>query len=359
MCIFTNDKDIPSYVRLSTRTLQYLVIPLLSIAIISVGSHHLEDCPAEPNLPIWHIVAGCSGLIVPVLYLIFDELNPWLSKRFPGLSELLDNAIVFIIPVYIIFEVAWLITGTVWVANVDKQTEVCDETIYVFSLVVMVNFWIHLLTPLIFLISVCCGRIFPILGYCAYWKVVKNAIDMWTFKFRFTTAIFVSLPLGAAMLGIGGMGIEQCDPNVKQKLEDTNNIASQSLNSSTSTDDLSWVDYGYLNIPIWLITAGVLLLLLPVVYTVYDKCCKPDDVNAGCKLASQGVVVTYLLFCLAWAIVGFLWIFGQEDKTNCGPESVTYKFAYASLICLNVLMDAWICIKLSIVLYWALLSDDN
>ena len=34
--------------------------------------------------------------------------------------------------------------------------------------------------------------------------------------YRFTTAVFVSLPLGAAMLGIGGMGIEQCNPNVKQ-----------------------------------------------------------------------------------------------------------------------------------------------
>ena len=37
--------------------------------------------------------------------------------------------------------------------------------------------------------------------------------------YRFTTAIFVSLPLGAAMLGIGGMGIEQCDPNVKQVID--------------------------------------------------------------------------------------------------------------------------------------------
>ncbi|XP_023337827.1 uncharacterized protein LOC111708624 [Eurytemora carolleeae] len=124
MCIFTNDKDIPTYVRLSTRALQYLIIPLLSIAIISVGGHHLEDCPAQPNLPIWHIVAGCSGLLVPILYLLFDELNPALAHRCPILSELMDNTIVFIIPVYILFEVAWLLTGTVWVFSLERDNQV-------------------------------------------------------------------------------------------------------------------------------------------------------------------------------------------------------------------------------------------
>ena len=37
MCIFTSDKDIPGHVRLTTRTLQYLIIPLLSAALLVVG----------------------------------------------------------------------------------------------------------------------------------------------------------------------------------------------------------------------------------------------------------------------------------------------------------------------------------
>ena len=37
MCIFTSDKDIPGHVRLTTRTLQYLIIPLLSLALLVVG----------------------------------------------------------------------------------------------------------------------------------------------------------------------------------------------------------------------------------------------------------------------------------------------------------------------------------
>ncbi|QQP50959.1 Putative LOC100373930, partial [Caligus rogercresseyi] len=70
-----------------------------------------EDfCPAQPNLPLWHAVAGSSGLLIPILYLLFDEINPRISRRFPALSELFDNAVVFILPLYLIFEVAWLIT---------------------------------------------------------------------------------------------------------------------------------------------------------------------------------------------------------------------------------------------------------
>ena len=38
MCIFTSDKDIPGHVRLTTRTLQYLIIPLLSAALLVVGN---------------------------------------------------------------------------------------------------------------------------------------------------------------------------------------------------------------------------------------------------------------------------------------------------------------------------------
>ena len=37
MCIFTSDTEIPGHVRLSTRTLQYLIIPLLSLSLLTVG----------------------------------------------------------------------------------------------------------------------------------------------------------------------------------------------------------------------------------------------------------------------------------------------------------------------------------
>ena len=68
------------------------------IALAIPGLIHLEDCPGQPLLPVWHIVAGSTGLLVPLLYLLFDDLNPALAVRCPGLSEALDNIVVFVLP---------------------------------------------------------------------------------------------------------------------------------------------------------------------------------------------------------------------------------------------------------------------
>ena len=140
------------------------------------GILHVHDCSSQPLLPIWHIVAGSTGLVVtfslsfsnyhhcrwfywtcgntiiicviigitwqiiiidvdsirllgasyhcrynvyhdkpssrssmtdhhhkrpwqvPLLYLLFDDLNPALAKRCPALSEALDNVVVFVLP---------------------------------------------------------------------------------------------------------------------------------------------------------------------------------------------------------------------------------------------------------------------
>ena len=78
-----------------------------------VGALHLDDCQVQPLLPIWHIVAGASGLCTPFFYLLFDDVSPWLTRRFPGISDFIDNAVVCFLPIYIVFEVAWLITGKI------------------------------------------------------------------------------------------------------------------------------------------------------------------------------------------------------------------------------------------------------
>jgi len=356
MCIFTSDKDIPGHVRLSTRTLQYLIIPLLSAALLVVGVLHVNDCQAQPLLPIWHIVAGSTGLIVPLLYLLFDDLNPALAKKCPGLSEALDNVVVFVLPVYILFEIAWLITGTVWVIGVDVSQ--CDKTIHIFSVVVIVNFWIHILTPLLFMLCLCCSRIFPFLGYCTYWNIMKDAIDMWTRTVRLVICVAVSLPLGVSMIGVGVYSLQRCETE-----NDENSFKLDQNNSAVVTDDVmnkDMQDVELHHIPIWLIVAGILVVLVPVFYFIYDAFCKPEDVKQSTKNISQIFVILFLLAGLAWAVVGFVWIFGAHniENTYCGHNSPTYWFAFASLIILNSLMDVWICFKICIILYWALISDE-
>ena len=58
---------------------------------------------------------------------------------------------------YILFEISWLVTGAVWVARVEPEE--CDNTVYMFSLVVIVNFGVHILTPLLFMIILCFSKI--------------------------------------------------------------------------------------------------------------------------------------------------------------------------------------------------------
>lgn len=350
MCIFTNDKDIPGHVRLSTRTLQYLVIPLLSAALLVLGILHVNDCQSQPLLPIWHIVAGSTGLVVPILYLLFDDLNPALAKKCPGLSEALDNVVVFVLPVYILFEISWLITGTVWLFGVPAiGVDKCDKTIYVFSAVVIVNFWIHILTPLLFMLCLCCARIFPFLGYCTYWNIIKDAVDMWTRRVRIVICSAIALPLGSSMIVVGGHSLHACANDPPGNHSDT-------LGMSVKTLHIEMV-----HIPLWLVVAGSLLLFTPVVYYIYDRFCKPEHVAAVAKNLSQMVVILFLLTGLTWAVVGFVWIFGAHDidNNNCGSNSVTYMFAFASLIILNCLMDVWICFKICVILYWALVSGDE
>ena len=73
------------------------------------GVLHLdESCPSQPLLPVWHIVAGSTGLVVPLLYLLFDDLNPALAKKCPALSEALDNVVVFVLPGRPIFDLIYI-----------------------------------------------------------------------------------------------------------------------------------------------------------------------------------------------------------------------------------------------------------
>lgn len=362
MCIFTSDKDIPGHVRLTTRTLQYFIIPLLSAALLIIGILHVHDCASQPLLPVWHIVAGSTGLVVPLLYLLFDDLNPALAKRCPGISEALDNVVVFVLPVYILFEIAWLITGTVWVLGVETESGQCDKTIHMFSIVVIINFWIHILTPLLFMLCLCCTKICPYLGHCTYWNILKNAIDVWTRALRITIVSVVAVPLGLSMLVMGAHSLHQCEITTS-----SGGLSNTTITDTVLHDDLgTGLDPGILrmemfHIPIWLLVAGVLVLAVPGVYFLYDAFCKPENVSAGLKKCSQFLVILFLLVGLAWAVVGFVWIFGahRTEDSSCGSNSHTYMFAYACLIILNCLMDIWICFKLCVILYWALISGDD
>ena len=287
MCLFQSSEDIPPLVRLSLRTLQYLVIPLLSISLIAIGSIHIDQCPAQPLLPVWHVVAGASGLLVPILYLLFDNVNPRLSRVFPACSETLDNLVFFAAPVYVIFEVAWLIAGSAWVFGTEgiEDPRRCEHTVFIFSVVVVINFWIHMLTPLAFVTTLCCSRLFPYCGYCAYWNILKKVMDKWTRGTRLAICSAISIPLGATMVVTGAVGVSSCETfqssNASREVGDFGSGSEsgeehaevQSTRPPLLPSHLVAIESGW-RIAMWLQVAGCAIILSPGVYLIYDKYCK-------------------------------------------------------------------------------------
>jgi hypothetical protein len=113
-----------------------------------------------------------------------------------------------------------------------------------------------------------------------------------------------------------------------------------------------------LHIPVWLLVSGCAVFLVPGIYFVYDKYCKDESGGPLIKSAANCLVISFLLCGLAWSVVGFLWVFGAYEHETCGADSATYRFAFGTLIILNMIMDVWICFKICVVLYWAFLTED-
>ena len=61
--------------------------------------------------------------------------------------------------------------------------------VYMFSIVVIANFWIHILTPLLFMLALCCSK----LGVCScatrLWSLVISVGEHWTRHVRSALAL--------------------------------------------------------------------------------------------------------------------------------------------------------------------------
>ena len=86
------------------------------------------------------------------------------------------------------------------------------------------NFRIHILTPLVFMFGLCCTRICPYCGYCAYWNFLKKAMDNWTRRTRMIICSLVAFPLAISMITVGAISIEQCSKEVNNSSSLTTGI---------------------------------------------------------------------------------------------------------------------------------------
>ena len=107
----------------------------------------LEECPKEPNIPIYLLVGGCFGLL-KVMSLLYKQMK---SRQFEKLDEMsgegdliVSNSSRFTETVLSLFLLVWFICGNYWVLHVympefeqpllDPKNW-CDKRTYLFALV--------------------------------------------------------------------------------------------------------------------------------------------------------------------------------------------------------------------------------
>ena len=85
------------------------------------------------------------------------------------------------------------------------------------------------------------------------------------------------------MIGVGVYSLQRCETeNDENSFKLDRNISNKENNSAVVTDDVmnkDMQDVELHHIPIWLIVAGILVVLVPVFYFIYDAFCKPEDVK--------------------------------------------------------------------------------
>lgn len=107
---------------------------VLNLAMLIVGSINLHNCPAQPNVPIYLIVAGVIGV---------------LSKLLPFVNKKLDSQLlIFLISALYTFEIIWIIVGSVWVYGMstpdyhEGAIRYCDKTTYLMAFWLLTLHWI-------------------------------------------------------------------------------------------------------------------------------------------------------------------------------------------------------------------------
>lgn len=111
-----------------------------------LGVQYKDDCPVEPFIPIYLIVAGSCGLLKAII-LSCEKLNSTESEKDNefATNEHLSNTSKIMDGVLNIFMFTWFIAGNIWVYSNYKPNEkpplhdpsnYCHPTLYWFA------FWV-------------------------------------------------------------------------------------------------------------------------------------------------------------------------------------------------------------------------
>ncbi|XP_075425922.1 transmembrane protein 272-like [Ascaphus truei] len=124
----------------SSQHFSVLLWTALSIAMIVIGSIHVDNCPIQPKIPIYLIVAGAFHLVAFAII---------------PLKKAAEKLMYAIEGVMGVFSSCWFIAGSVWVFSVYKEYPGrCNDTVYKFAFGILIFEYIFL--ALLVTILCCC-----------------------------------------------------------------------------------------------------------------------------------------------------------------------------------------------------------
>ncbi|KAM4722330.1 transmembrane protein 272-like [Rhinophrynus dorsalis] len=120
--------------------------------MIVIGSIHVDNCPREPKIPIYLIVAGA-------VHVVAFSLMP--------LKKVAEKAAYFIEGLLGLFSFCWFIAGSVWVFSIyPENPRACNDMVYKFAFGILIfeYVFIALVIAIVCLCTCCLGCIVALLG---------------------------------------------------------------------------------------------------------------------------------------------------------------------------------------------------
>jgi hypothetical protein len=141
-------------------TICLAIVNIIPIAMIVIGSIHLQDCPAEQYIPIWLIIMGAVSIFKSLLNCLYRAKRKFTGEEAPNdeNANVKPNPFDGLISCFLL---AWFIAGTVWVYRTHptfvtpKSPMYCDELTYKFTYWLITVMYIFCLLFMLF--TCCCG----------------------------------------------------------------------------------------------------------------------------------------------------------------------------------------------------------
>ncbi|CAF0902573.1 unnamed protein product [Adineta ricciae] len=150
------------------------LLTVFQVILFFIGVKYLNDCPVQPNLPVYLLVAGAMGL-VRALNLLWKQFRRRRLRKLEGVEldqeeETENNGSGFTDAVLNLFLFAWFIVGQFWTWSsfmpnfefgLENPDKYCHKNVYIFALIHIGLVYVMFLGVILFLIALTCCATFP------------------------------------------------------------------------------------------------------------------------------------------------------------------------------------------------------